>query len=89
MAPSERLAASAASAAILVPSMAIVPREARPAFEHVVSTSTNTARTASVCHARKRAIATWSGTTSAQMARKARSLRHAASMRRDDRTPRQ
>jgi len=89
MVASERLAPRAASAAIFVPSIAIVPSEASPALAHSANTSMNTARSASSWWERNRAMAMWSGNTSAQIALKARSARQAASMRRDDRRPRQ
>jgi len=78
---------NAALAAILVPSIAIVPTDTSPAAAHNRSTSTKLVSIAASCSTRKRAMVAWSGVTFPQITRNAASLRHAASIRRDERIP--
>ncbi len=55
-----------------------------PSFAHSISTWSNRPAAASPSPARNRAIVTWSGTSPAQITRNAMSVRHAASIRRED-----
>jgi hypothetical protein len=84
-----RLASTDAFAAILVPSMAIVPNRPNPAFAASRSTCTNRSANAVWWACRKRAITEWSGTSAAQITRNATSTSHSRSICRDERTPRQ
>ena len=82
-----RFLSNAASAAILVPSMAIVPTDTSPAAAHNRSTSEKLASISASWSMTKRAMVAWSGVVLPQITRNAASVRHAASIRRDERSP--
>ncbi len=76
-----------ASAFILVSSTATTPIRASPAAAHRASTSAKTPSATPSVSWRNRAMVLWSAGRPAQMTRKATSIQHSCSVRRDERTP--
>jgi len=67
--------------------MAMVPTDTSPAAAHSRSTSTKASSMARSWSTTNRAMVAWSGVAPAAMTRKAASVRHSASMRREERSP--